>query len=154
MPEESSQCKHPKLPPAVRSPFHHPPGLHPHSNVSVGLKTHSASGYTSHLLGATVQFLTEMYVVEVASPVVRGAIARSCLRQPTGLTELVDVDAVVELYGLPLTASLLPAIGWPLELKDRGNTSRSAAVKALRKPTTAAWLANHLVRVAPTGSRS
>jgi hypothetical protein len=34
----------------------------------VGLKTHSASVYTSHLLGATVQFLTEMYVVEVADP--------------------------------------------------------------------------------------
>ncbi|TCO28091.1 putative DNA-binding protein with PD1-like motif [Kribbella steppae] len=42
--------------------------LRPHIHVSVGLKTHSASGYTSHLLGATVQFLTEMYVVEVADP--------------------------------------------------------------------------------------
>jgi predicted DNA-binding protein with PD1-like motif len=42
--------------------------LRPHIHVSVGLKTHSASGYTSHLLGATVQFLTEMYVVEVIDP--------------------------------------------------------------------------------------
>jgi len=42
--------------------------LRPHIHVSVGIKTHSASGHTSHLLGATVQFLTEMYVVEVADP--------------------------------------------------------------------------------------
>jgi predicted DNA-binding protein with PD1-like motif len=40
----------------------------PHVHISVGLKTHSASGYTSHLLAATVQFLTELYVVEVTSP--------------------------------------------------------------------------------------
>jgi predicted DNA-binding protein with PD1-like motif len=43
-------------------------GLRPHIHVSVGLKTHSAAGYTSHLLGATVQFMTEMYVVEAAAP--------------------------------------------------------------------------------------
>lgn len=42
--------------------------IRPHIHVSVGLKTHSASGYTSHLLGATVQFLTGMYVVEVDHP--------------------------------------------------------------------------------------
>jgi predicted DNA-binding protein with PD1-like motif len=42
--------------------------LSPHIHVSVGLKTHSATGYTSHLLGATVQFLTEMYVVEAGAP--------------------------------------------------------------------------------------
>jgi predicted DNA-binding protein with PD1-like motif len=40
----------------------------PQVHISVGLKTHSASAYTSHLLGATVQFLTEMHVVEVAGP--------------------------------------------------------------------------------------
>jgi predicted DNA-binding protein with PD1-like motif len=42
--------------------------LRPHIHVSVGVKADSASGYTSHLLGATVQFLTEMYIVEVTSP--------------------------------------------------------------------------------------
>ncbi|WP_329484268.1 DNA-binding protein [Kribbella sp. NBC_01484] len=42
--------------------------LNPHIHVSVGLKTHAAAGYTSHLLGATVQFLTEMYVVEATTP--------------------------------------------------------------------------------------
>ncbi|MFF0494511.1 PPC domain-containing DNA-binding protein [Nocardia sp. NPDC004068] len=40
----------------------------PHIHVAVGLKEHSASGHTSHLLGARVQFLTEMLVIEVTSP--------------------------------------------------------------------------------------
>jgi predicted DNA-binding protein with PD1-like motif len=40
----------------------------PHIHVAVGLKEHSATGHTSHLLGATVQFLTEMLIIEVASP--------------------------------------------------------------------------------------
>lgn len=40
----------------------------PHIHVSVGLKALSATGYTSHLLGAKVQFLTEMLVIEVISP--------------------------------------------------------------------------------------
>ncbi len=40
----------------------------PHIHVTVGLKEHSATGHTSHLLGATVQFLTEMLVIEVAAP--------------------------------------------------------------------------------------
>ncbi|GGN38230.1 putative DNA-binding protein with PD1-like motif [Actinoplanes campanulatus] len=40
----------------------------PHIHVAVGLKEHSATGHTSHLLGATVQFLTEMIIIEVAGP--------------------------------------------------------------------------------------
>jgi predicted DNA-binding protein with PD1-like motif len=40
----------------------------PHIHVSVGEKARSATGYTSHLLGATVGFLTEMHVIEVVSP--------------------------------------------------------------------------------------
>lgn len=36
--------------------------------MSVGLKEHSAAAHTSHLLSATVQFLTEMYFVEVSWP--------------------------------------------------------------------------------------
>jgi predicted DNA-binding protein with PD1-like motif len=43
----------------------------PHIHVSVGLKQNSATGYTSHLLEATVQLLTEMVVVEVLSPELR-----------------------------------------------------------------------------------
>ncbi|MEU9505270.1 DUF296 domain-containing protein [Micromonospora sp. NPDC048170] len=43
----------------------------PHIHVSVGLKEHSATGHTSHLLAATIQFLTEMLIIEVAAPVMR-----------------------------------------------------------------------------------
>jgi len=39
-----------------------------HIHLSVGLKPHSATAHTSHLLGATTQFLTEMYLVEVTGP--------------------------------------------------------------------------------------
>ncbi|XVV02698.1 PPC domain-containing DNA-binding protein [Actinosynnema sp. CA-248983] len=40
----------------------------PHIHVAVGLKEHSATGYTSHLLNAQVLFLTEMLVIEVSNP--------------------------------------------------------------------------------------
>ncbi|MFF5291909.1 PPC domain-containing DNA-binding protein [Paractinoplanes globisporus] len=40
----------------------------PHIHVAVGLKELGATGYTSHLLDATVQFLTEMVIVEVLNP--------------------------------------------------------------------------------------
>ncbi|PSL51404.1 putative DNA-binding protein with PD1-like motif [Saccharothrix carnea] len=42
--------------------------VHPHIHVSVGRKEHSAAGYTSHLLNARVQFLTEMLIIEIAQP--------------------------------------------------------------------------------------
>lgn len=45
--------------------------IEPHLHVTVGLKAHSATGYTSHLLAATVQFLTEMVIVEVTAPNLR-----------------------------------------------------------------------------------
>lgn len=40
----------------------------PHVHTTLGLKDHSATGYTSHLLAARVQFLVEMIVVEVTAP--------------------------------------------------------------------------------------
>jgi predicted DNA-binding protein with PD1-like motif len=43
----------------------------PHIHASAGLKELSAAGHTSHLIGATVQLLTEMVVVEVLSPALR-----------------------------------------------------------------------------------
>jgi predicted DNA-binding protein with PD1-like motif len=43
-------------------------GILPHIHTSVGLKEHSATAHTSHLLAATIQFLTEMIIVEVDSP--------------------------------------------------------------------------------------
>jgi predicted DNA-binding protein with PD1-like motif len=42
--------------------------VRPHIHVTVGEKARSAVGHTSHLLSATVQFLVEMIVVEVTSP--------------------------------------------------------------------------------------
>ena len=43
----------------------------PHLHASVGMKEHSAQAHTSHLLGATVQFVTELLVVEVVGPEMR-----------------------------------------------------------------------------------
>lgn len=43
--------------------------IHPHIHVTVGLKEHSATGHTSHLLSAQVQFLTELVFTEITSPV-------------------------------------------------------------------------------------
>lgn len=40
----------------------------PHVHTTLGLKERSATGYTSHLLDARVQFLIEMILVEVTSP--------------------------------------------------------------------------------------
>jgi predicted DNA-binding protein with PD1-like motif len=45
--------------------------IKPHIHVSVGIKERSAVGHTSHLLEATVQFLTEMVIVEVTAPQMR-----------------------------------------------------------------------------------
>lgn len=42
--------------------------LKPHIHVSTGLKSHSATAHTSHLLAARIQFLTEMLLIEVTSP--------------------------------------------------------------------------------------
>ncbi|MGW4101729.1 PPC domain-containing DNA-binding protein [Streptomyces sp. NPDC004976] len=42
----------------------------PHVHVSAGLKADSADGRTSHLLSATVQFVTELVIEEWTSPVV------------------------------------------------------------------------------------
>lgn len=43
-------------------------GILPHIHTSVGLKEHSATAHTSHLLAAQVQFLTEMIIVEIDAP--------------------------------------------------------------------------------------
>ncbi|MFC0627452.1 PPC domain-containing DNA-binding protein [Kribbella deserti] len=63
----------------------------PHIHVSVGLKAQSATAHTSHLLGAKIQFLTEMYVVEVVGP------AMTRVRQPN----LYDVPLLT--FGEPST---------------------------------------------------
>ncbi|WP_132210315.1 hypothetical protein [Kribbella steppae] len=61
----------------------------------------------------------------------------------------MDVDAVVELYGLHPDQFTTARNRLATALKEAGDADGGAAVKALRKPTMAAWLANHLVRVAP-----
>ncbi|MGW7522071.1 PPC domain-containing DNA-binding protein [Streptomyces sp. NPDC054783] len=43
----------------------------PHVHVTVGLKQHAALAYSSHLISATVQYLTEMLVIEVLAPAMR-----------------------------------------------------------------------------------
>lgn len=43
----------------------------PHIHITAGLKEHSATAHTSHLLDATVQFLTEMLIIEIDSPAMR-----------------------------------------------------------------------------------
>lgn len=43
-------------------------GFDPHIHLSVGLKAEGAAGHTSHLLGAEVQFIQEMVVVELLEP--------------------------------------------------------------------------------------
>lgn len=45
--------------------------IRPHIHISVGLKEHSATGHTSHLLDAKIQFLTEMVFVEILRPTMR-----------------------------------------------------------------------------------
>jgi predicted DNA-binding protein with PD1-like motif len=61
--------------------------ISPHIHVAVGLKAHSATGHTSHLLAATVQFLTELIIVEITAPQL----------QRTPQTNLYDVP----LLGFP-----------------------------------------------------
>ncbi len=43
----------------------------PHIHTTLGLKGHSATAHTSHLLSARVQFLVEMLVVEIQTPAMR-----------------------------------------------------------------------------------
>jgi predicted DNA-binding protein with PD1-like motif len=43
--------------------------ISPHVHTTLGLKELSATGYTSHLLEARIQFLAEIIVVEVTAPV-------------------------------------------------------------------------------------
>lgn len=43
----------------------------PHLHVSVGLKDRSAAAHTSHLLSATVQFVSEIIFVEIVEPQLR-----------------------------------------------------------------------------------
>jgi hypothetical protein len=64
----------------------------------------------------------------------------------------VDVDvAAVELYGLPPEQFTAARNQVAKAAKDAGDLRGSDTVRALRKPTLAAWLANILVRADPEG---
>ena len=61
----------------------------------------------------------------------------------------MELDPVLELYGLPPEQFTAARNQVAKALDDGGKAQDSASVKALRKPTIAAWLANRLVRIAP-----
>jgi hypothetical protein len=67
-----------------------------------------------------------------------------------GARSEVDVDAALqELYGLPPEEFTAARNELARATKAAGDTDASRQVKALRKPTLAAWLANQLVRAEP-----
>jgi hypothetical protein len=61
----------------------------------------------------------------------------------------VELDPVLELYGLPPEQFTAARNQLAKTLRDAGDTRRSETIRALRKPTIAAWLANRLVRTVP-----
>jgi hypothetical protein len=70
----------------------------PHIHLSVGLKAHSATGHTSHLLAAIVQFLTELVIVEVTAPALRRV--RHCrVRHPEQRPELTHGQVPTPVHG-------------------------------------------------------
>lgn len=56
---------------------------------------------------------------------------------------------MLELYGLPPEQFTAARNQFAKTLKDAGDIAGHVEVRALRKPTVAAWLANRLVRIAP-----
>ncbi|MEV0804253.1 hypothetical protein AB0I34_41630 [Kribbella sp. NPDC050281] len=64
----------------------------------------------------------------------------------------MDVDAAaVELYGLTPEQFTAARNAAAKTAKDGGDVQTGEAIRALRKPTLAAWLANQLVRADPDG---
>ncbi|HEX4733270.1 MAG TPA: hypothetical protein VH247_02565 [Thermoleophilaceae bacterium] len=58
-------------------------------------------------------------------------------------------ERIARLYGLPLEEFTSERNALAAELHAEGDSDRAATVKALRKPTAAAWAVNRLVRVEP-----
>jgi hypothetical protein len=58
-------------------------------------------------------------------------------------------ERVARLYGLPLEQFTPERNALAAELRAQGDGEAAAAVKALRKPTAAAWAVNQLVRAEP-----
>src|SRR4051812_23137763 len=72
---------------------------------------------------------------------------RFCAYRP-GMTPAAD-ERVARLYGLPLDRFTAERNALAAELSSDGDRDAAAAVKALRKPSAAAWAANQLVRAEP-----
>jgi exonuclease VII small subunit len=58
-------------------------------------------------------------------------------------------DRIARLYGLPLDQFTTARNALAAELRSEGNGEAATAVKALRKPSAAAWAVNQLVRAEP-----
>src|SRR3954453_12284779 len=58
-------------------------------------------------------------------------------------------ERVARLYGLPLDRFTAERNALAAELSSEGERDAAAAVKALRKPSAAAWAVNQLVRAEP-----
>ena len=63
-------------------------------------------------------------------------------------------DALDRLYGLPLGAFVAERDALAKELRADGKRDEAAAVKALAKPTVAAWAVNQAVRSQPKEARA
>jgi hypothetical protein len=63
-------------------------------------------------------------------------------------------DALDRLYGLPLDAFVGERDALAKELRADGRRDEAAAVKALAKPTVAAWAVNQAVRSQPRAARA
>jgi hypothetical protein len=61
----------------------------------------------------------------------------------------MELDPVLELYGLPPEQFAADRNQLAKTLRDAGDIRGSESVRAQRKPTIAAWLANRLVRAVP-----
>lgn len=72
---------------------------------------------------------------------------------PTQLPEGVPVDELDGLYGLPLDEFTAGRDALAKELRAAGQRDEAAWVKALRKPSTAAWLVNQLARTQKTDAK-
>jgi len=64
------------------------------------------------------------------------------------MTRAAD-ERIARLYGLPLELFTAERNALAAELRLEGDHESAAAVKALRKPTAAAWAVNQLVRAEP-----
>jgi hypothetical protein len=75
------------------------------------------------------------------------------LSDPLAIPQGVPEDAVDELYGLPLDEFTPRRDELAKELRATGKREEAAWVKALRKPSAAAWLVNQLARTQKSDTR-